>query len=312
MKRCFLTISLIVLGSLLASAEGFTAFNNSASQKGGGGPQFLIGIGPSTFLGELGGKATLGSDDFSDIDFSALRYAISGGLRIPLGRTFALRGLFTYARLSGSDENTTNPERGGRNLSFVSPLTEGSLSLEVSLGQSKRLYAYGGVGMAFFNPYTELDGTKYYLQPLGTEGQNYDQNNPPYALSSTVYPFGFGYRVPAGRGLFSFELALRKSTTDYIDDVSTNFADPNLVRSNAPNGQGQVAVDLADRSTSTIPGFSDPGAIRGDPTDNDNYFFLMVYYHIPLGAKGNNGSFGGGRKKGRGRMFGGKGKCVEF
>jgi hypothetical protein len=305
-----LVLSLFLAG--FAMGNHFALTGSKASGIGGGGPQFLIGLGPSTFLGELGGKATLGSDDFSDIDFPTLRYAISGGLRIPLGRTFALRGLLTYARLSGSDENTINPERNGRNLNFVSPLTEGSLALEFSLGQSKRLYAYGGVGMAFFNPYTELNGTKYYLQPLGTEGQNFDQNNPPYALSATVYPFGFGYRVPAGRGMFSFELAMRKSTTDYIDDVSTTFADPAQIRANAPAGQGQVAVDLADRSTSTIPGFSDPGAIRGDPTDNDNYFFLMVYYHIPLGAKGNNGSFGGGGKKGRGRMFGGKRKCVEF
>lgn len=166
--------------------------------------------------------------------------------------------------------------------------------------------------MAFFNPYTKLNGTKHYLQPLGTEGQNYDQNNPPYALSATVYPFGLGYRIPAGRGQLSFELAMRKSTTDYIEDVSTTFRDPALIQANAPAGQGQTAVDLADRSISTIPGFSDPGAIRGDPADNDNYFFIMVFYHIPLSAGGNNGSFGGGSKKRKGGLLGSKRKCVEF
>lgn len=285
---------------------------NQASKSRRSGPQLMIGIGSSTFLGELGGKPTLGSDDPSDIDLSTIRYAVSAGLRIPMGNSFAFRGMLSYARLSGSDEFTSNPERSGRNLSFVSPLTEGSLTLEISPGASKRFYVYGGFGMAFFNPYTKLNGTKHYLQPLGTEGQNFDQNNPPYALSATVYPFGLGYRVPAGRGQFSFELAMRKSTTDYIDDVSTTFRDPAQIQANAPAGSGQTAVALADRSTSTIPGFSDPGAIRGDPTDNDNYFFIMVYYHIPLTAGGNNGSFGGGGKKGKGRLFGGKRKCVEF
>jgi len=288
--------------------------NNTHAKRARGrsGPQLMIGIGSSTFLGELGGKPTLGSDDPSDIDFSSLRYAISGGIRIPLGKSLALRGLISYARLSGSDEFTTNPERNGRNLSFVSPLTEGSLTLEISPGASKRFYFYGGFGMAFFNPYTELNGTKHYLQPLGTEGQNFDQNNPPYALSATVYPFGLGYRIPAGKGQLSFELAMRKSTTDYIDDVSTNYANPALIQANAPSGQGQTAVDLANRTNSTIPGLGDEGAIRGDPSDNDNYFFLMVYYHIPLTAGGNNGSFGGGGKKGKGRLFGGKRKCVQF
>ena len=103
-----------------------------------------------------------------------------------------------------------------------------------------------------------------------------------------------------------------RTITDYLDDVSTNYVDPVQIQAGAPAGLGQVAVDLADRNIPTIPVFSDPGAPRGDPTDNDNYFFVMVYYHIPLVAKGNNGSFGGGRKKGKGRLFGGKKRCIDF
>lgn len=313
MKRSFWILILSLIVCIPSYGENTTIHKSQKSQIGsGGGPQLLIGAGTSTFLGELGGKPTLGSDDFSDIDFPTIRYAISAGLRIPMGRTFALRGMFSYARLAGSDQYTINRERRGRNLSFASPLTEGSLSLEVSLGQTKRLYAYGGVGMAFFNPYTELNGTKYYLQPLGTEGQNFDPNNPPYSLSATMFPFGIGYHIPVGRGMISLELAMRKSTTDYIDDVSTVYADPNQIRTNAPAGQGQVAVDLADRNVSDIPGFSNPGSPRGDPTDMDNYFFVMVYYHIPLYAGGNNGSFGSGKRKGKGRLFGTKRKCYEF
>lgn len=88
--------------------------------------------------------------------------------------------------------------------------------------------------------------------------------------------------------------------------MSTNYVGPVQIQAGAPAGLGQVAVNLTDRNISTIPDFSDPSAPSGDPTDNDNYFFVMVFYHIPLVERGNNGSFGGGRKKGKGRLFGGK------
>jgi len=156
------------------------------------------------------------------------------------------------------------------------------------------------------------NGSKVYLQPLGTEGQNFMAGKQPYGLTTTVYPFGVGYKIPLGSGQLAFELAMRKSTTDYIDDVSTRFADPAQIAANAPSGSGATAAALADKNISTIPGFSDPGAIRGDPTDNDNYFFIIVYYHIPLTAGGNNGGFGSGGKRGRGNPFGSKRKCIEF
>lgn len=312
LTKAIAIIVLFCFGECMLNAFSLNDYAKKASFNGKGGPQFLIGLGSSTFLGELGGKPTLGTDDFMDIDFSTIRYAISGGIRVPISRTFAFRGQITYASLTGSDEFTTNPERRGRNLSFVSPLTEGSIQIEVSLGEAKRFYIHGGLGIAFFNPYTTLNGTKHYLQPLGTEGQNNNRANPPYSLSANVFPFGMGYRVNAGRGQLSFEVAMRKTTTDYIDDVSTTFADPAYIAVNASSGQGATATALADRSTSNIPGFSSPGAIRGDPTDNDNYFFIMIYYHIPLTAAGNNGSFGKARKGGKGNFFGTKKKCVVY
>jgi hypothetical protein len=313
-----------ILFLFLSIIFGFTGnsyelgVNNNLANKSAGRtrPQLLLGIGTSTFLGDLGGKPTLGTNDASDIDIPTISYAVSAGIRVPFGNSFSLRALISHSEVSGSDQYTTNRERRGRNLSFKSPLTEGSLTLEFMPGKgnmkSKHFYFYGGIGLAFFNPYTMLNGNKYYLQPLGTEGQNTDQNNPPYSLSATVYPFGLGYRMPFGIGQLSIELAMRKSTTDYIDDVSTFYADPAQIRAGAPEGQSQVAVDLADRNISDIPGFSDPGAIRGDPTDMDNYFYVMVYYHIPLGGGRNNGSFGSGRKTGRGTTFGSKRQCVIF
>ena len=66
--------------------------------------------------------------------------------------------------------------------------------------------------------------------------------------------------------------------------MSTNYVDPVQIQAGAPAGLGQVAVDLADRNIPTIPVFSDPGAPRGDPTDNDNYFCNGLLPHS-IGSK---------------------------
>ncbi len=133
----------------LINISGLTAYNlginvNQKSKGNRSRPHLMIGLGSSTFLGELGGKPTLGTDDPSDIDLSTTRYAISAGLWVPMGRTFAFRGLLSYARLSGDDKYTINRERRGRNLNFTTPLSEGSLALEISPGSSKRFYVYAG------------------------------------------------------------------------------------------------------------------------------------------------------------------------
>jgi hypothetical protein len=70
--------------------------------------------------------------------------------------------------------------------------------------------------------------------------------------------------------------------------VSTQYVDKTLLA----NRNGAVAVQLMDRSFSDIPGFSEPGAIRGDPRDLDNFSFLQLVYSAPIG-KGRGAGFGG-------------------
>ena len=73
---------------------------------------------------------------------------------------------------------------------------------------------------------------------------------------------------------------------------------------------GADAAALADRNISDIPGFSSPGAIRGDPKDNDTFFFICFAYNITLG-KGKKGSDFGNMRRGRSKMNG-RQKCLEF
>lgn len=287
---------------------GLLAFNHQVNAQHF---DIIVGASSSHFLGDLGGKPFLGTNDIQDLDILSTRYALTGGLRFNMGKVFALRTNLWYARLAGDDKYTRNRERHGRNLSFFTRILEADAVLEMNIYKTpdkrKIFYVFGGVGYFSFNPKTKMNGTVYTLRDWGTEGQYAIPGKSPYDLHSICFPLGFGTKfIINKRSYFTVEVNSRKTRTDYIDDVSTRFVDPNLLIA----AKGPTAAALADRSISDIPGFSSPGAIRGDPKDNDNFFFFSFSYNYTLGA-GN--PYGGYSHKGRPRnRINGKMKCFEF
>jgi hypothetical protein len=270
-----------------------------------------FGGGTASFLGDLGGKPTLGTNDPQDLDLESTRFGITAGARINFGKYVALRTDVWYARLAGDDKFTVNRERRDRNLSFFTNIWEGDVLAELNLLRTKNgrgiFYVFGGVGYFYFNPKTKMNGETYELQKYGTEGQYGMPGKSPYALSSICYPNGFGYKWAVGKGqYFAFELNMRKTKTDYIDDVSTRFADPNVLIAS----KGQISADLADRSNGDVPYLSSPGSIRGHDWNNDSYFFLNITYNITLGVDRNISEFRV-RKPVRGGINSKK-KCFEF
>lgn len=266
---------------------GFSAMTPVAGQI-----QLLATGGSSTFLGDLGGKPVIGTHDIQDVDLQSTRYMLGAGIRFPFGQYVSGRLNGYYARVAANDKYTSNPERRNRNLNFFSPIVGGSAMLEFKLpsqGKPGNWYVFGGVEYFKFDPRTKYNNQTVRLQPLGTEGQFFMSGRSPYKLTSLAIPFGIGYTFFKGdRGSLSTELVCRKTFTDYMDDVSTTFVDKTqLLASN-----GQMAVDLSDRSLGDIPFFSDPGTIRGHSSSNDNFFFLSVTYAYTLGArKGTSASF---------------------
>lgn len=271
----------------------------------------IAGVSTSHFLGDLGGKPFLGTNDLQDLDILSTRYALTVGARLNLGRTFALRTNFWYARVSGDDKYTRNRERRGRNLNFFSSIYEVDVVLEANIYRSpdkkKILYVFGGIGYFHFNPKTRLNGQVYELRDWGTEGQYAVPGKAPYDLNSVCVPFGFGYKIMLSKkAYFTIELNTRKSQTDYIDDVSTRYVDANLLTA----AKGPTAAALADRNISDIPGFSSPGSIRGDPKDMDSYFFFSFSYNYTLGA--GKGGYGFGKTRRPRHGINSKRKCFEF
>ncbi len=270
-----------------------------------------FGGGTCNFLGDLGGKPTLGTNDASDLDILSTRYGITAGTRINFGRYFALRADVWYARVYGNDKYTVNRERRSRNLNFHSYIFEADALAEVNFARSRNgrglYYAFGGVGVFTFNPKTKYNGKVYTLRDYGTEGQYAIPGKSPYKLSSVCFPVGFGYKLAVGRGRYlAFELNMRKTKTDYIDDVSTYFVDPNLLIA----AKGQIAADLADRSDGNVANLSIPGGIRGHYWNNDSYFFINITYNMTLGIGNGSSAFKVGRP--RRSNINGKRKCFEF
>ena len=81
-----------------------------------------------------------------------------------------------------------------------------------------------------------------------------------------------------------FEFGVRKTFTDYIDDVSKTYYDNEAIKQK----YGQVAALLADPSVSSSNSNVDddvitaPGQQRGDPRDNDAYMFAVISIHYKL------------------------------
>ena len=265
--------------------------------------ELSVGAGVSNFLGELGGANQIGTNYFKDLEWSLTRVALAAGLRYKLSNYFALNTHITYGRVTGDDKLTQETFRNYRNLNFTSDIYEFNVNFEGAfqqeqIGHRYRLrkvrgargyelytYAFVGAGIFHFDPKTVYQGETLRLQPLGTEGQGLLPSRKKYSLFQFVIPVGVGFKYTIdntwGVGL---EIGIRKTFTDYIDDVSTTYFD----FENYPDAD-PLAAALGDRSNQTQPEITEPQQQRGDPRDKDSYMFAIFSINYKL-------------KSGRGRL----------
>jgi len=265
-----------------------------------------IGVGGSLFLGDLGGSRGSGKMGLLDLDGSSVRHNTSAGIKVNLSNRLSIRGDLFHGRLVGHDKHSGNLGRRDRNLSFRTDITEFSLTSEfiginlASLGRRKtrtsELYAFAGLGWMHFNPQAEYKGRWYNLRNLGTEGQGLPGGKDLYNLNSFVLPFGIGYRKNIARStFFGVEVSMRKTFTDYLDDVSGSYYDKDIIRQN----RGEVAAELSDRSLSREV---EAGTSRGNNRQNDNYSF--VQFTVAQG-------FGTRKAKNHIKLFANQGKVTK-
>ena len=262
--------------------------------------EFSFGIGITNFLGELGGANQIGTHYFKDLEWSQSRLAVAVGLRYKLSNYLALKSHLSYGRVSGNDNLTEENFRHYRNLSFFSDIYEFNINFEGAFQQEQighryhlskirgaigyeiYTYAFIGAGIFHMDPKTEYKGSVYRLQPIGTEGEGLLPSRPKYSLWQFCIPVGIGFKYTLGRQWgVGLELGIRKTFTDYIDDVSTTYFD----FSSYPGQFDPLAPKLADRSNGSRPDNTLPGSQRGDNRQNDSYMFAIfsINYKIMAG-----------------------------
>ena len=205
--------------------------------------------------------------------FNEFNPSASVFLKKNLNGYFSVGGSLLAGTITGDDQNFKSNQL--RNLSFKTNLVELSTFFEFNfnkyiIGQrAKRFspYTFGGIGVAYFQPMAEYDGTWYKLRNLSTEGQKLEGGGSNYQPITIVLPFGVGVKWAPGKKInTSLHLGIRYTFTDYLDDVSTTYFNNDLIKSS----KGDIAAILADRR---IDGLGYQGKQRGNPDNNDWYFF---------------------------------------
>lgn len=272
------------LNYLIPVVISFLFINTAQSQNFG----IYVSPGLMNYGGDLQAKA---------YTFSQAGFSISGGLLYNINH-FTVRGAFTYGKVQGSDSASSN--YAIRNLSFISNISEGSLTLEYDIFKlsDKKFtpYALAGVAVYHYNPYTTYNGQKVYLKPLSTEGQGLPEypDRKEDALTQFAIPWGVGFKYKLTEQFhIGLEFCGRVLFNDQLDDVSGYYPDEATLLKE----RGQLAVDVSFRGDELNPTQTYPSdKLRGSPKHNDNYYTssLMLIYMFP-----HNDMFGnsGGRRR---------------
>lgn len=240
----------------------------------------LSSFGQKHELGLFGGGSYYTGDINPKLHFADTKLSFGGLYRYNINTHWSLKFNAYKGKIESSDEKIKFYKN--RNLSFRSPVTELALQLELNFfeyltGSNSMVitpFIYAGIAYFFFNPQAEYDGKWHDLQPLGTEGQGTAEykDRPMYKLSGLAIPFGIGGKYSINKSIsIGVEWGMRKTFTDYLDDVSTTYPDPDILATKRPS----IANILSDRTLYPEGGepIDNTGMQRGDSSTNDWYSF---------------------------------------
>lgn len=238
--------------------------------------------------GEVGISAGVGHY-FGDLnpEIRVNRPKMSAGIffRKQISNYIGVRVSADYALLGYSDVYSKSDVQRRRNLSFNSHVWELAVAGDFNFfrfqpgfeGYHYTPYVGIGVGVFAYDPYTYLNGEKYMLRALGTEGQGsaiYPDLKPynPIAISIPL-TLGFKYALNARTNVFG-EFTYRFTNTDYLDDVSGLYA-PDAFPA-LPDGSPSPGFLLQDRSYETGTSIGIKGRQRGNSPQKDGFATFRV------------------------------------
>ncbi len=268
MKKWF-AIAAMMASAAMTQAQGYhsTVLNG----------EFGVAVGAAHYFGDIN----------TDGRINRPKIAASLLFRKQFGDYIAVRLQGTYAKVGYSDVYSDNEVQRLRNLSFNSDIFELAVMGDFNFfrfipgeaGYNFTPYVSMGAGFFTYDPYAYLADQKYYLRPLGTEGQGTAlyPDRAPYSTMAFCFPLGVGvkYNLSPKTNL-TFEITHRFTTTDYLDDVSTTYAGAAAFPPLA-NGDPSPAFLLQDRSYElTTNPIGIAGRQRGISTQKDQYLTIMV------------------------------------
>lgn len=257
--------------------------------------EYGISGGPSGYLGEIGGKDKDARPSIADLRLKSSRPSFGIFVRKKYKKWLSVKLAAEYIRISGADSLSTIAGRAGRNLSFINDLKVITVQPNFYFFQTQdfaragnarvdfRAFAFTGFSFIISDPKAKYQGATYKLRELKTEGQS-----KPYSK--------FTYGVPVGLGMdYTFdrkhrvglEFCWNQTFSDYLDDISTVYADPSTLSS-------PIAVALANRRGEVNPVKESsvasrdqyyPGQIRGNPNLNDSFVLTSLSYSYVLKGK---------------------------
>ncbi len=251
-------------------------------------------LGMDYYMGDLSPSNVFGMPGYN----FGLFYRYSVNPRV------AVRLAGHYGYLQG-DSKMNSPTLQYKNLSFHSTLIDIEMGIEINFleyiagSENHRFtpFIFGGVSVFHFNPKTYYMGTEYELQPLGTEGQGLTPDPDreyakPYSLTSWAIPFGLGIKWSISpRVSLGLEWGLRKTFTDYLDDVSDRYPDPEKLSAE----KSPLAAVLSNRQyedQAIAAGLNIDIGPNGQPVVKADYDTYLQDYLMPGG-----GQRGGADKK---------------
>lgn len=278
----------------------FEAFNTIEAQ-----------VGVSRFIGDLAPVTSLGQGYRWGAALSGFRQ---------MNPYLKVGASLSWTRIGADDFFSPNDILFARNLHVRNDIKSIQLEaryylipLESNYRRSASIfypYLSVGAGYLWHNPVARLPvsvGREWTsLQPLGTEGQGLNPSfETPYKKNTYQLPVGIGFEIIKGSYTFGASAQLRFTGTDYLDDVHTSFANPNLTRNPALevpadlNGdrvawgtmlQRQIEPTAARVSRDRISRLRNLLASRGLPTGTETTTVLSL---PELGVGAARGTFAG-------------------
>jgi len=236
-------------------------------------PNTEIGIllGTSYYLGDL-----------NTTHFNQPLVASGLIIRKNIDKRFVYKAEVMYLNIKSDERNSEDTIAKNRGLHFKSPIYELSGQVEFNFLPFQpenplytwTPYVYTGISIFHFNPKAEnKNGEWVDLQELGTEGQGTTlfPDRKKYSLVQYAIAMGGGVKIAVNPSFnIILEYGVRKTFTDYLDDVSTTYPGDLLDMTNEANY-------MSDPS-----GTHQLGEQRGNPDKKDWYSFAGITLSFKL------------------------------